>query len=267
MTAYKWPTWANILGQKFKHHENWARPAAGNQFIFNSVIECLTRNHISKKDTVIIMWTGIERMDYYQFNEWSHQHRSLADATNKDPVSCPTGFEILSFANFAAIDVILNNLSVNYHMLSWTPYDTDGPAGRLYCKTLEKIHNVNYEFKPRKLTQTASHNLIDLYDRLSGSSWPAFDEIFVYDPTRYSQEINQEVGEFKKIVKENKHLYYTNSGEIDLHPLPSEHLNMLFRTCNNIVFDPYTVDSINSISDNIVNNRPYKFDKKLPNRL
>ena len=213
------------------------------------------------------MWSGIERIDYYQFNEWSHQHRSLLDANEKDPISCPTGFEILNYAYFAAIERVLDALGVNYHMLSWAPYDTDGPAGKLYHKTLEKIHLVNYAFIPRKLTQTASHNLIDLYDRLSGSSWPPFDQVFDYNIADYSQEINQEVDQFKKIIKENKHLYYTNPSGVDLHPLPNEHLNMLYKTFDNIVFDPDTVDSIDRISNNIANSRPYKFDKRLPTRL
>jgi len=267
ITAYKWPTWADILGQKFQHYENWGRGAAGNQFIFNSVIECTTRNQVSSNDTIIIMWSGIERIDYYQFNEWSHQHRSLLDASDKDPISCPTGFEILNYAYFAAIERWLDTLGVNYHMLSWTPYDTDGPAGELYHKTLKKIHHVDYTFTPRELAQTASHNLIDLYDRLSGSSWPAFDQVFDYDPANYSREINQEVDEFKKIVKKNKHLYYTNPSGVDLHPLPNEHLNMLYNTFDNIVLDSTAVDTINRISDDIVNSRPYKFDKHLPVRL
>jgi hypothetical protein len=62
-TNYSWPTWADMIGKEFESYENWGKSGGGNQFIFNSLMECVVKNKISKDDTVIIMWTNISRED------------------------------------------------------------------------------------------------------------------------------------------------------------------------------------------------------------
>lgn len=69
-TYYLWPTWADIIGQNIPHYENWGIGGAGNQFIFNSIIECNRRNKFSKDDLVIVMWTSCSREDRYVDNSW-----------------------------------------------------------------------------------------------------------------------------------------------------------------------------------------------------
>jgi hypothetical protein len=43
---------------------------AGNQFIFNSIIECNRRNKFNEDDLVIVMWTSCSREDRYVDNDW-----------------------------------------------------------------------------------------------------------------------------------------------------------------------------------------------------
>ena len=69
-TSYYWPTWADIFGKEFEYFENWGQSGGGNQFIFNSLMECVVKNKISKDDTVIIMWTNISREDRYVNHKW-----------------------------------------------------------------------------------------------------------------------------------------------------------------------------------------------------
>jgi hypothetical protein len=69
-TDYHWPTWADIIGKQIPYYENWGRMSAGNQFIFNSIIECDARYHFTKDDLVIVMWTSIEREDRYVGRDW-----------------------------------------------------------------------------------------------------------------------------------------------------------------------------------------------------
>lgn len=69
-TNYYWPTWADIIGNEIPYYENWGLISAGNQFIFNSVIECDAKNHFDKDDLVIVMWTSIEREDRYVGTDW-----------------------------------------------------------------------------------------------------------------------------------------------------------------------------------------------------
>ena len=69
-THYPWPTWADIIGQNIPHYENWGMGGAGNQFIFNSIIECNRRNKFNEDDLVIVMWTSCSREDRYVDNGW-----------------------------------------------------------------------------------------------------------------------------------------------------------------------------------------------------
>jgi hypothetical protein len=69
-TNYLWPTWADIIAHNIPNYENWGRGGAGNQFIFNSIIECNRRNKFNKDDLVIVMWTSCSREDRYVDNEW-----------------------------------------------------------------------------------------------------------------------------------------------------------------------------------------------------
>ena len=69
-TNYLWPTWADIIAHKIPHYENWGKGGAGNQFIFNSIIECNRRNKFNEDDLVIVMWTSCSREDRYVDNNW-----------------------------------------------------------------------------------------------------------------------------------------------------------------------------------------------------
>ena len=69
-TNYRWPTWADIIGQQMPYYENWGKLAAGNQFIFNSVVECNQSNGFNKDDLIIVMWSSIHREDRYVNNYW-----------------------------------------------------------------------------------------------------------------------------------------------------------------------------------------------------
>ena len=80
-TNYKWPTWADIIGQDIEFYENWAEPGAGNSFIFNSVIEAHSRYNFNKDDLVIILWSTKNREDRYLDNKWTHATVSNIEKT------------------------------------------------------------------------------------------------------------------------------------------------------------------------------------------
>ena len=219
MTSYVYPTWADILGKKFSHFENWGEVGAGNLYIFNSIVECINRNALTKDDTIIILWSGVSRIDYYQFNEWGHMTNvHVNDKKNGNQlISCPDGYEIISYAFFDAIDKLLSKTDVNFIMLNWSDYDSDSRAGRLYKDTLSKIDKFEFEYNQKISRKLPTSKLTSLYTRVSGTDWPKFDDIFSYDSAQYSSSINKEVSEFFNIVNTNKHIYYAES-TIDPHP-------------------------------------------------
>jgi len=70
-TNYRWPTWADILGQQYQHYENWGQAGAGNHYIFNAVMECDQRRRWQPNDVVVVCWTNVMREDrYHQDRGW-----------------------------------------------------------------------------------------------------------------------------------------------------------------------------------------------------
>jgi len=266
MTQYKYPTWADILGQKFKHYENWAQPGAGNNYIFNSIIECLQRNDITEKDTLIIMWSGIARIDSYQFNEWSHTVGQFVNKDNNSALlSCPDGYEIISYAYFNAVDQLLELKKLNYQMLSFTGYDNNTRAGKLYKSTLDKIKKVNFNQNNKKIKKIHNLNLLDLYNRLSGLGWPLLDDILDNNLDNVEDHIIMEINDFKKVINKNRHLYYDTEDTIDPHPTPNQHLEMLTKYFPNNLSSSTTTSYINDIDYKYVNSIKFDFKKSVPN--
>lgn len=74
-TNYIWPTWNSFLAldPKFKEYDNWGLQGLGNQAISERFIESIAEKPLTKKDVVIIEWSGIERFDYFQLpNGWTN---------------------------------------------------------------------------------------------------------------------------------------------------------------------------------------------------
>ena len=67
-TGYGCPTWADIIGQSFDYYENWGKSGIGNYLISSRVVECDSVNKITKDDVVMVMFTSIPRIDFYNGN-------------------------------------------------------------------------------------------------------------------------------------------------------------------------------------------------------
>jgi len=69
-TNYHWPTWADILAEDIPYYENWGRVAAGNLFIFNSIMEAHNKHQFTNGDLIVVMWSNKDREDRYVLNDW-----------------------------------------------------------------------------------------------------------------------------------------------------------------------------------------------------
>jgi hypothetical protein len=83
-TNYRWSTWADCLAPEFDYFQNWGQSGAGNQFIFNSVMECDQRYNFGPNDTVIVCWTDVMREDWYTVRWQTHGNMVNNKIYNKD---------------------------------------------------------------------------------------------------------------------------------------------------------------------------------------
>lgn len=265
MTAYTYPTWADILGDNWDYYENWGETGAGNQFIFNSVIECATRNQLTEKDTVLILWTGVARIDAYQYNGWIHLHDQFCH--NKEFACCPDGYEIMSYAWMAAVDEVLTKYNCKYISMSWQDYDLTGQSGNVYSNVLKNQVKINFQYNKKPYTLVDRRAFIqywnDLYCRLSGPDWPSLEKIYDKNIQEISDEIRQEITEFYQLIDSDKRWKLENQ-KIDSHPSPTQHLDIVRQYFPLVDIKSSTEKWIRNIETKLFSNQSYDFHCQRP---
>ena len=127
-TNYRWPTWADCLAPEFDYFENWGQSGAGNEFIFNSVMEADQRQRFSNDDTVVVCWTSATREDRYVDGRWH---------TLGNMFTCPIynidylkthvdqrGLLIRTLAYIKAVQTLLELRTCRWKFLSMTDIDS-----------------------------------------------------------------------------------------------------------------------------------------------
>lgn len=133
---WRWPTWADYVGRRFDHYENWGLCGGGNGYIFNSLIECHQRNYIVPGDQVLIMWTNTSREDRYVGDRWLEGGNVYwgtelgADYVRR--FACERGYLIRDLATMAAAKQLLTSWGCDWRWFSMVPFDrsnTDNELG------------------------------------------------------------------------------------------------------------------------------------------
>ena len=275
LTKYHYPTWADILGKHWQHYENWGAPGGGNQFIFNSVIECDQRNQLNESDTVLILWSALSRHDCYQFGHWSHMHDAFPDRYSPTSYNCPVGQEIFTYASAYILHQYLKSKNVKFKSMRWNYWDNDSEVVNLYQTTYNEIEKVDFVLNQDRYPHTACHNndlkkrQELLYERLAGESWPSLPEILSGNYQITDNFIQQEIDNFLIHLKlENKRIdqkLFKKDG-LDKHPLPSNHLAVVKKTFPDITISPETYEWINQIESQLLAGKHYDFQTSNPKK-
>ena len=71
-TQYRWPTWADIMGEQCKSAEfrNYGKSGAGNLFISTHISQIDRMLKFTDTDLVLVMWSTFLREDKYINKEW-----------------------------------------------------------------------------------------------------------------------------------------------------------------------------------------------------
>ena len=127
-TNYRWSTWADCLAPEFDSFENWGQSGAGNEFIFNSVMEADQRQQFGPQDTVMVCWTTSIREDRYVNERW-HTLGNMFSCPiyNKDYLATHVderGLLIKTLAYIKAVKTLLENRQVQWKFLSVDQVDS-----------------------------------------------------------------------------------------------------------------------------------------------
>jgi len=261
-TEYIWPTWADILGCGFEYYENWGRSGAGNQYIFNALIECHLRNQLTKDDTVIIMWTSSDREDRYINNMWQTPggltNQTFYDKTFVSKYYDQRGSIIRDLTSIKATKDLLDCWGVNYRLLSMIPfnnnslYQIDTDLLTLFDSVIKSIKISAYEilynnswilpkfrskFSSNISKEQQMYLLEDHFNQSLGADWPSFSDFLADNiEDRFRNEM-QEFGLFQ---------LRDYSIREDNHPIPAEHLIYLKTVLPEFIIDTKTEQWINN---------------------
>ena len=209
-------TWADIIGCDFDVYQNWARGGAGNQFIFNSLIECNTRHKFTSDDTVIIMWTSVSREDRYVKDKWigngSVYNGNLHSEEWVREFACERGYLIRDLASISAASDLLKVWGVNYKFLSILP-----------------IVNPN-ELKESIKNDDNNNDITNLYSDVIQEISPS-----VYEVIFNSKNWNEKKSNFGKFLAD---------GVRDPHPDPVEALEYVQRIIPEVTISQETIDYV-----------------------
>jgi hypothetical protein len=266
-TQYIWPTWADILGRQHKFFENWALRGAGNLCIFNSVIEANTRHKFTKNDTVMIMWSGGNRVDHYRDGAWFPKGPDNEFVDNDID-----GHEIINYAYIDAIKKLLDASDVNYQMIMWSKLNQTGRVYDLYQTTIDSILTYPCSFDKKKirivpcnLQDPYYYNLFRTnYNRLKGVDWPPF-ELYIKQPTAVPDNLKFEIESF--VQNFSKSLPDMSQSDItDQHPSPVQHLTALEKLYPTYTFEQSTLDWVYHYENLSMNSVIVPYQTQIPKK-
>lgn len=233
-TGHSWPTWANILGYEYDILlYNYGRGGAGNQYIFNSLMQADSFSNFTENDLVIITWTNVSREDRYKNNSWLTPGNIFSQNTyDQNFVINYADFTFFGLRDFAAIKASIDFLKYKK------------------CKT--------YFFKMAEFTVLDQWNNVLMpkkYEELLDFYKPYLDQI---SPSFYQVLWDNNVK--NKLLQEQQMVgkYYK-----DGHPFVTEHAQYLQKTMG-MEFSQKTLDTVNLSHEKILNSLRKENEKEKP---
>lgn len=166
-TGTSWANWADIIAQDLQiPYYNYGMGGAGNQYIFNVIMQADGYFNFNEDDLVIVSWTNVCREDRYVNNRWvSPGNIFTQEVYNQQYVrqwADPFGYAVRDFASIKATAELLKNRKSQYHFLkmidfdfinqwnqqatlSQEPLDNYANLANLYQPYLSEIHRSFFE--------------------------------------------------------------------------------------------------------------------------
>lgn len=198
-TNYRWSTWADCLSPEFDYFENWGQSGAGNQYIFNSIMEADQHHHFGTEDTVVVCWTNVMREDRYIRDRWVTLGNIMTTPIfTKEFVSdavCERGNLIRDIAMIKAVRTLLENRpELTWKFLSLSPLKRPDP------------YNNN---------EMAHQDVFNLYNNVIDCILPSFIDVLGHAYWNTDCDTRP------------RHSAEYGVDKIDYHPTPAEHLAYL----------------------------------------
>jgi len=230
-TNYIWPTWANILAYELNCPlYNYGRGGAGNQYIFNVLMQADNYFKFNENDLVIVCWTNISREDRYFNGQW-HSPGNIYTQTTYDSnfikkYADETNHALRDLAVIKASYEFLKSKNLQFHFLKILDFQQ-------VCQWNTKIGEVD-------------NRLYQQYKKYLDFVKPSFYDILWDGKVRRRQELD-------KIEIDAR---YENG-----HPLPYEHLKYLQTVFDEQKFLDNTILTVNNLNSQLISSICQQLDQ------
>jgi len=231
-TNYCFPTWADIIALELKvPYWNYGQSGAGNQYIFNMLMQADCHYQFNEDDLIIVEWTNIAREDRYLMAEqkWVSPGNMYTKSPSRDKFEFvndtyikkwadPFHYALRDFATIKAAMDFFDNKKVQYQQLKMVD--------------LEMFDH----FKPDESLENISAELLQLYNPYLSRIEKSFYDVLWNNDLRIKYDMQRrEIGSFFK----------------DGHPSVIEHLRYL-QTVFDFEFSKDTIVQSNIAHSTIV---------------
>jgi hypothetical protein len=212
MTAYRWPTWADIISQEISESYNFGQSGGGNLFIASQVAEVNQKYKFNENDLVMIMWSSVTREDRYVNRQWltpgNIYTQNYYDNEFIKKFVDLRGCLIRDLSMVALTKHLLDNINVDYEMLQMSPF------------RYSQFSDPTMRFSPE-------HDVFELYNELVESIHK--DILTVEFNGNWPQHPISDAG----------------GQTADYHPSPQSHLNYLNKIFPKISWSDCTMNFVN----------------------
>jgi len=263
-TNYHWATWADIIAYSYPEarYYNMGLSGAGNELIYNRVMEADARYNFTKNDLVIVQWSGVMRESRWVNNEtkpnggWTHGGNVMLDRVYFDDKFVEKyvtmeGFHLRDLALVKAVNVLLDLKQPEHYNIAMVGIKYEQNFGDYASPELVKQLKPNY-------------NMIDIlmqkYQKTVKEIRPSFYD-HILEPKRAIEPWHR------------PHVCTQREGIVnyDWHPTPYEHFTYLRDILPEVALAPdcdevaqaedkYVYDRFTVPADKIVKLRPGRFN-------
>lgn len=246
-TRYGWTTWPQILSEDLDlPYWNYAIPGAGNQYMFNMLMQADKYYNFTKDDLIIICWTNVCREDRLVKGKWivpgNIYTQTVYDTDWVRKFADPVGMSLRDYATINAADVYLQGKKCQYHFLSMLDitkvfnqfnYDLDSLASKeeqtmldevktLFSSSLSKIKPSFYDVLWDNKLENKMNALWAQFDSKFSDAHPSPIEHYRYLETvlnyKFKDSTVKKVQEVQSIWEDILHKWAADPNRPDAYP-------------------------------------------------
>lgn len=196
-TNYHWSTWADIVAKELKvPFYNYGRTGAGNQYIFNTIMQADALYNFNEDDLVMVCWSSITREDRFTKDGWitpgNIYSQSQYDIDFVKKWVDPTGCAIRDFALIKGVTDLLELKNISHHQMKMLDFNHINQF-----KASSKLENEEW----------VSNLLVEMYQPTLNKISESFYKVL------WDNNIDVKVQSDQELI--GKHFF-------DGHPFPSE---------------------------------------------